>query len=514
MFGSRWSVMIPCKRWHLCPQPRLAPAVSAMTTALVQQKHIVPITEGMPGFGLSPSAPVFVIPESAEKCSLIVNCKTGNKRDLQPQPKMRLPNMWSSRQKFVRWGSSLSGRNVPRHACTFELRNCFTSLQLPPEAWGTFRVQSPQGVYDLRTLPFGWKLSPPICQEVVGRHLGEVFDLMPPPPHLPASYRPDRDHYLDELLVVMENDPGWLRSCLQLVFAAMRGKGYQVSEKSVLEPATWVKWLGKEGDLEYLSISNTQAIVTRLIACLIVTWGRCVSKKDLMRIVGLIGWLGTPATTHLPFLGGVYCVLYRGRSEWLKVTPRLWISLLSAALIVIPLFFVPRNLVSCWRLVKRMFVYAAACRLPCGSERFRVGIYDPGGGGGGAKRWSVRTGSIPSRWQNSTGSGCLLRTLSGETMLQDHQQAIWGTVNRKSRAQFCRHNRVLTAMFLHLRNSSLGVHCVWVPSAYQPADPLSRIPYFSRHQILRASHQAALRWNDLVQTVHYLEYKGVTFVAV
>ena len=122
------------------PQPSLAPAVGAMTSALVHQEHIVPISEGMPGFGLSPSAPVFVIPKSAEKCSLIVNCKTGNKRDPRPQPKMQLPNMWSLRRKFVRWGSEPSGRNVPRHACTFDLRNCFTSLRLPPEAWGTFRV--------------------------------------------------------------------------------------------------------------------------------------------------------------------------------------------------------------------------------------------------------------------------------------------------------------------------------------------------------------------------------------
>ena len=152
--------------------------------------------------------------------------------------------MWSLRQKFVHWGSIPSRRNIPRHACTFDLRNCFTSLQLPREAWGTFRVQSPQGVCDLRTLPFRWKRSPPISQEVVGRHLKEAFDLMPPPPQLLDNFRPDRDHYPDDLSVVMENDPVWLRSCMQLVFAAMRGKGYQVSEKSVLEPTTRVKWLG------------------------------------------------------------------------------------------------------------------------------------------------------------------------------------------------------------------------------------------------------------------------------
>ena len=165
------------------PQPSMAPAVGAMTSAPVQQQHIVPISAGMPGFGLSPSAPFFVIPRSVEKCSLIVNCKAGNRKDPQPQPKMQLPNMWSPREKFVRWGSAPSGSKVPRHACTFDVRNSFASLRLPPEAWGTFRLQSPQGVCDLRTLPFGWKLSPLICQEVVGRHLREAFDLMPTPPH-------------------------------------------------------------------------------------------------------------------------------------------------------------------------------------------------------------------------------------------------------------------------------------------------------------------------------------------
>ena len=68
-------------------------------------------------------------------------------------------------------------------------------------------------------------------------------------------------------------------------------------------------------------------------------------------------------------------------------------------------------------------------------------------------------------------------------------------------------------MIVHLKNSGLILHFVSVPSAYQPADPLSRIPYFSKRRVLRASHQAELRWTDLVQNMHFLEYKGVTFVA-
>ena len=119
---------------------------------------------------------------------------------------MCLPNMWTLCQKFVKWGSSVKGKHTPRHACTFDLRNYFSSLHLPYEAWGTFPVQSPQGVCDLRTLPFGWKLSPPLCQEVVAKHTKQAFDLMPQPPNLPVDLRLGCDHYLDNLLVVVEDN--------------------------------------------------------------------------------------------------------------------------------------------------------------------------------------------------------------------------------------------------------------------------------------------------------------------
>ena len=160
---------------------------------------------------------------------------------------------------------------------------------------------------------------------------------------------------------------------------------------------------------------------------------------------------------------------------------------------------------------------AAVFQLPCGSKRYRVGVYDPGGGGGGkaliCPYW-VNTQQVAELY----GVWMLIkeaarRKIPQVSMLQDNLQATWGTVNLKSRAHFWRRNRILKAMILHLRNSGLILHSVWVPSAYQPTDPLSRIPYFSKRQVLRASHQALLRWNDLVQNMHNLEYKGVTFVA-
>ena len=102
-------------------------------------------------------------------------------------------------------------------------------------------------MYDPHSLPFGWKLSPPICQSVVGTH---------------------------------------------------------VSPKSVLEPGKVVKWLGKEVELVSFSIANLLGLQVRIIAYLIKIFDSRVSVKDLQRVMGLINWMATRATGHLPFLGG------------------------------------------------------------------------------------------------------------------------------------------------------------------------------------------------------------------
>ena len=75
--------------------------ITAMTQALHGQGHMVRIEKGMPRWGSLPSTLVFVIPKSDIKCSFIMNCKEGNKRDPNPQPSMRLPNMWSLRKRLL-----------------------------------------------------------------------------------------------------------------------------------------------------------------------------------------------------------------------------------------------------------------------------------------------------------------------------------------------------------------------------------------------------------------------------
>ena len=147
------------------PKTEITLVVAAMTQALHRQGHLVRIERGMPGWGSKPSAPVFVIPKSDVKCSFIMNCKEGNRRYPNPQPSIRLlnkKNMWSLRRRLISWKGSRHVQNLDIFACTFDLSNGFTSLRLPLQAWGTFRVQGEGAeVYDLRSLPFGGKLPPP-----------------------------------------------------------------------------------------------------------------------------------------------------------------------------------------------------------------------------------------------------------------------------------------------------------------------------------------------------------------
>ena len=179
--GSAGCVEIPPRTWDnivedtslsvmagvQLPKTEINLVVRAITQALHEQGHLVRIERGMPSWGSKPSAPVFVIPKLDVKCSFIMNFKEGNRRDPNPHPSMRLPNMWSLRRRLLFWRGSRHAQGLDIYACTFHLSNCFTSLRLPPHAWGTFRVQGEgTGMYDLRSLPFGWKLSPPFASRL------------------------------------------------------------------------------------------------------------------------------------------------------------------------------------------------------------------------------------------------------------------------------------------------------------------------------------------------------------
>ena len=73
------------------PRKSLRPEELAMTRALIRQGHLSVIHDDMRNCGRAPSAPIFVIPKAATKCSFIVNCTLGNQAHCGPKPRMVCP---------------------------------------------------------------------------------------------------------------------------------------------------------------------------------------------------------------------------------------------------------------------------------------------------------------------------------------------------------------------------------------------------------------------------------------
>ena len=89
--------------------------------------------------------------------------------------------------------------------------------------------------------------------------------------------------------------------------------------------------------------------------------------------------MATPASGHLPFLGGVYA-LTGSQSGWLRVTPSMWNALVSAMFVATPPFRVPDCCVRDWLVIKWISVDAAEFLSRSGNTLYRIGIFDPGGG--------------------------------------------------------------------------------------------------------------------------------------
>ena len=106
------------------------------------------------------------------------------------------------------------------------------------------------------------------------------------------------------------------------------------------------------------------------------------------------------------------------------------------------------------------------------------------------------------------------RQLPQILMLQDNIAAIWAAINLRAQAPLRKQNRILRAVVMLLRRSGIILHSAYVPFAYQPADPVSRLPYFSRRCLDQAEYHAQQRWDILTKNLHYVDYKGASFLLV
>ena len=104
------------------------------------------------------------------------------------------------------------------------------------------------------------------------------------------------------------------------------------------------------------------------------------------------------------------------------------------------------------------------------------------------------------------------RQLPQILMLKDNVAAIWAAVKFRARAPLRKQNRISRAVVMLLRRSGIILHLAYVPSTYEPADPVSSLPYFSRTCLDVAACHPQQSWDTLTKNLHYVDYEGATFL--
>ena len=161
-----------------------------------------------------------------------------------------------------------------------------------------------------------------------------------------------------------------------------------------------------------------------------------------------------------------------------------------------------------------MAVDAAEVQLEAGL-RYRVGLFDGVDGFVFHYPGWVRNQQVAELY----GAWILLRRAARAKysqceMLHDNMQAIWNVINLRSRAGLWRQNRFLRAIAHQLRRSGVVVHTGYVPTDLQPADPVSRASDTAGEGLHLAVKTTRARWSSVVNELHQLESKGLSYVAV
>ncbi|EPS57343.1 hypothetical protein M569_17475 [Genlisea aurea] len=236
---------------------------------------------------------VFVIPKSTEKVSMIADLRYLNGFSPQPLPGFRLPtvrDVFGFISKFAPgalWGGTL------------DLSNFFWSLRLPESARGVFSVQG--GWYD--SLPFGWNMSPVIAQRtlvtLLDGFLGVVDERVGSDGVLGVFV------YLDDVMVLSPSK----RVCgeiLQLLSKGLQSAGLLVSPKSVLLPSQRLKWLGKVFDLVEGSVANTERMIQKSLAVVLMSCLGSLSVRSLGRDLGVLPQAFTALSLGWVLVFGLY----------------------------------------------------------------------------------------------------------------------------------------------------------------------------------------------------------------
>ena len=273
------------------------------------------------------------------------------------------------------------------------------------------------------------------------------------------------------------------------VVAALQAALWIVSQKSTLHPVQKIFFLGKWLDLEDREIR----LHPRAFPQMVRVWVRIActprpSSGQLPKLLGFLQWHVHPRVGSRPFLAGAYRHERWGTSG-LPTPVKILHSFVTVLVRCAEPWKPPAQ--SKFRLPRGMFVRDVE-----GSEFFRPSIFvdaawDKFGYRVGCvvPRRCVRSWAVQNRVTNQQetqlqGLAWAVRLACrfgwhAVTIFTDSMSADYQAVGLRAKKWLKRQMRVLRALVWRLAVSGMVVRFVWVPSALQPADPLSRL--FSNH---------------------------------
>ena len=451
------------------PQPHsFDKATNLLVRALARDGLLVPSPPG-----LHPTARVFSKLKSPTKGALIVDMREIN-RLCVPRPRhFTLPSL----ETLLTSMSTAAAAQLPLNFCTLDISNHFWTCKVPPAFQHSVRIGVSGSVFSFPCLPFGWSHSPGIAQQ----HLATF---------LPTSLCPNVTcyQYLDDILLTSP-DPNLLTAATQALCTHLSSHGWLISPKSTVTPTASIKWLGKQLCGATFTLSNTAPYICSMITIWLQLATSGYHRRRLHRLLGKLAWACRPGRSPGPFLSGAHLWLRHGPKTARFSPPHLLRALAegiaSSCAATYPLpTFTPGPL---W------FSDAASDGLG-----FWMGIW--------GAHLPLRIYPCPS-WVTTQQSAelCAIvtairiaayRHLPHLSLASDNMAALQSSASARASTALKPQHRLLRQLQHCLRWSRLPVTLYWIPSALNPADPISR--FFSFPTVTAAAEQSSLIANHIM----------------
>ena len=441
------AIYLRCTKSFSCRGAARHSSATAPLSHMFESVHAV--TCGAKPTSAPVSASAFLGPESSDKCRLLLNASAINAYDERPLPRVKLPALSAIMSRFQHRPPG------PLYMCKLDLTNAYCSIILPRRWRRTFVVQAGQRRWRFTRLPFGWKYSAAICQRLVSGIVARAL----------RGTNVEWDVYLDDILITATS-PAAARAGVQRVAAALPDAGFIISPKSELEPSTCITFLGKRLDSVKGFVSNSVDMLKATLRLWLqgVGTGR-MPAREMARFLGRLQWVFRPMGGASVFLAGAYNAMLH-RSPFFS---RMLIRATGTALL---LSFPSHGLSDPSHVRVHTFFSDAA---PCG-RRFRIRVVGSPG--------FYRSYVCP-RWVRrlhqaelygvygalKAAVGCRLRSVAVGI---DNEAVRVQSASLRASTDCPVQLRLLRRIFWLRAWSGLQLSVFRVPSAVNPADPLSR----------------------------------------